>query len=61
MILARLEEHTVTGTDDFDRPTLALADAKALGHVDGLADRMGVPGGAGTRGEVDHRGADPRR
>ena len=51
--LARLEEHPVARTDHLDRAALALAQADALQHPDRLPVRMGVPGGARARREVD--------
>src|SRR4051812_23780422 len=45
VVLARLEEDAVAGPDLLDRPTVALAEADALGDEDGLAVRVGVPGG----------------
>ena len=53
MILARLEEHAIVGTDDLDRPaSAALAQAEALGDVDGLAVRVRVPRRSGAGREV---------
>ena len=43
-----------------DRAALALAAADALGDEDRLAVRVGVPGGAGARGEVHERGGERR-
>ena len=43
VVLAGLEEHAVAGTDDLDRLPAALAEPDALGDVDGLAERVGVP------------------
>src|SRR5689334_23067901 len=37
VLLARLEEYAVAGADDLDRPAATLAEADALGDVDGLA------------------------
>jgi hypothetical protein len=48
VVLARLEEDAVAGLDGLDRAALALAEADAFGDVDGLAERVGVPGGAGA-------------
>src|SRR3954454_5473921 len=58
VVLARLEEDAVTGTDDLDRAALALAEADAFGDPDRLAERVRMPGGARARGEVDGRGAE---
>src|SRR5215217_2087292 len=60
VVLARLEEHAVTGVDDLDRPSAALAAPDALGDVDGLAEGVGVPSGAGAGREVDAGGRQPR-
>ena len=43
VVLARLEEHPVAGADHLDLPAAALAEADALGDVDGLAVGVGVP------------------
>src|SRR5450755_2993320 len=62
VVLAGLEEHAVAGPDLLDRTTLALAAADPLDDVDRLAERMGVPGGPGTRGEMHAgRGGSRRR
>src|SRR3954471_1385203 len=61
MVLARLEEDTVAGADDFDRASLALAEADALGDPDRLAERVRVPCGARTGGEVGGRSAERGR
>jgi len=53
VVLAGLEEHAVTRSDLLHRASLSLAAAHALGHEDGLAERMGVPRSARSRGEVD--------
>src|SRR4051812_24370286 len=58
VVLARLEENAVAGADLLDRPGLALAQADALGDEDRLPVRVGVPGGAGARGEVHERGGE---
>ena len=52
MLLARLEEHTVTRLDDLDRAAAALCAADPLEDVDRLPVRMGVPGGARAGREV---------
>src|SRR5207244_6704085 len=59
VVLARLEEDAVAGSDHLDRTAFALAEADSLGDPDRLAVRVGMPGGAGAGGEVDGRGADP--
>src|SRR5579884_224346 len=46
VVLIRLEEDAVSGTDHLDRPTAALTEADPLGDPDRLAVRMGVPVGA---------------
>jgi hypothetical protein len=56
MDLARLEEHAVAGADHLDRSAAALAEAYALGDVDGLAVGVDVPRGSSSRGEVDAAG-----
>ena len=56
VVLAGLEEDAVAGADLLDRCALTLAAADALCDVDRLAERVGVPGGAGARGEVDAGG-----
>src|SRR5215207_6328712 len=59
VVLVGLEEDAVAGADELDRATAALAEADALGHVDGLAERVGVPGGSRAGGEVDEVGLRP--
>ena len=49
---AEVEVDAVAGADHLDRAAAALAAPDPLGHVDGLAERMRVPGGAGARREV---------
>ena len=56
VVLARSEEDAVARADHLDRPAAPLAEPDALGHVDRLAERVGVPRGAGARGEVDEVG-----
>jgi hypothetical protein len=51
VVFTGLEEDPVTGPDDLDRAAAALHEADALGGVDGLAVRMGVPGGPGAGGK----------
>ena len=51
VVLAGFEEDAVAGADHLDRTALALAQADALGDVDRLTVGVGVPGGAGARGE----------
>src|SRR5215204_3127498 len=53
VLLARLEEHAVARADHLDPSAAALAEANALGDVDGLPEGVGVPRGSGARGEVD--------
>ena len=60
VVFAGLEEDAVAGADDLDRPTAALAQADPLGHPDRLAVRVGVPGRAGARREVDAARVQPR-
>src|SRR4051812_30836240 len=52
VVLAGLEEDAVTGPDDLDGASFALAAADALGDEDRLAVGVGVPGGAGAGREV---------
>src|SRR4051812_5506176 len=42
VLLVGLEQDAVTGADDLDRATPALAQADALGDEDGLAQRVAV-------------------
>src|SRR5207244_7541845 len=43
VLLVGLEQHSVTGPDDLDRPAAALAQADALGDEGGLAQWVTVP------------------
>src|SRR5215216_3663128 len=52
VVLAGLEEHTVARADHLDRYAAALREAGALGDVDGLAVRVGVPSGPSAGREV---------
>src|SRR5215208_997596 len=52
VVLAGLEEHAVARSDHLDRPAAPLAEPDALGDVDGLAEGVGVPGGASAWREV---------
>src|SRR5215212_8774906 len=61
VLLAGLEEDPITRADQLDRPATALAETDALGDVDRLAERVGVPGGPGAGREVDEVGLHPRR
>src|SRR3954453_12046110 len=58
VVFARLEEDAVAGADDLDVAALTLAEANAFGDPDGLAERVGVPGGARAGCEVDGRSAE---
>jgi hypothetical protein len=58
VVLARFEEHAVARADNLDRPTAALAEAHALGDVDGLPEGVGVPRGPRARCEVDVGGPE---
>jgi hypothetical protein len=58
VVLAGPEEDTVAGSDLLNRAALTLAETDPLGDVDRLAERVGVPCGAGAGGEVDKRRAD---
>jgi hypothetical protein len=44
-----------------DRLTFDLRPAHALGHNQGLAERVRVPRGSGARFELDDRAGDARR
>jgi len=61
VVLVGLEEHAVAGADDLDRAAAPLAQADALGDVDGLAVWVRVPGGPGAGCEVDTRGLQAGR
>jgi hypothetical protein len=60
VVLAGLEEHPVALTDHLDGAAAALREADALGDIDSLAVRVGMPGGSGARGEVDARCSQAR-
>src|SRR5436190_17057148 len=60
VLLARLEEDAVAGTDHLDRSAAALTEADAFGDVDRLPVRVRVPGGPRARREVDAARAQPR-
>src|SRR5581483_9846256 len=60
VLLAGLEVDAVAGADQLDRPAAALAAPDALGDVDRLPERMGVPGGPRAGREVHARGLQPR-
>ncbi|MGH3602229.1 MAG: hypothetical protein ACRDQH_18445 [Pseudonocardiaceae bacterium] len=53
VVLTGLEEDAVAGADHLDGSAFVLAQTNALGDVDRLPVRVGVPRGAGARGEVD--------
>src|SRR5215210_5197430 len=61
VVFGRLEEDAVAGADDLDVAALALAEANAFGDPDGLAERVGVPGGVRAGCEVDSRSAERGR
>src|SRR5689334_7586968 len=61
VVLAGFEVNRVAGPDDLDRATAPLTEAHTLGHVDVLAEGMRVPGGPGSRSEMDTRGLEPGR
>ena len=61
MLLARRKPDDVAGAYLLDRSAFALDPAEAGRDDQGLAERMGVPGGARTRLECHAGGADPRR
>jgi hypothetical protein len=51
----------VAGAHAEHRAVARADESDALGDVQGLADRMGVPVGAGARGEPDEGDGHPRR
>jgi hypothetical protein len=55
VFLAGLEEDAIAGPNLLDWPVTPLAPADALGDVDRLAERVGVPGRAGARRKVHQR------
>src|SRR6266508_679363 len=61
MLLARLEEHAVTGPDHLDRAAAALREADAFGDEDRLPVGVGVPRGARGRCEMDAARTQARR
>ena len=61
VLLVRLKEDAVTGSDDLDRSASALAQPDAFGDEDGLAEWVAVPVGSGTGHEVDQVRGDPGR
>ena len=61
VLLARREEHRVAGAHLLDRSAPGLHAALALRDVDGLAERMRVPGGARAGLEAHPGGAQARR
>ena len=61
VLLAGRKPDDVAGPDFLDRAALALRPAAAGGDDQGLAERMGVPGGAGAGLEGDAGAADAGR
>src|SRR5439155_21082174 len=61
VLLAGREPDNVAGADLLDRPAPALAAADAAGHDQRLAERVGVPGGAGAGFEGDAGPGDAGR
>ena len=60
VLLARLEEDTITGADDLDRVTAALGKTDSLEDVDRLAVRMRVPRRSRAGREMDAARAHTR-
>src|SRR5215208_45357 len=58
VVLSGIEVDAVARADDLDGAAAALAEPHALGDVDGLPKRVGVPGGPSAGGEVDARGPE---
>src|SRR5215475_15770273 len=58
VLLARRDPHGVAGADFLYRSAPGLHPATAHEDVQRLAERVGVPGGAGARLEAHARGAD---
>ncbi len=61
MLLARRNPHHVARPDLLPRPAPALGPAAAGDHDQGLAQRVGVPGGPGSRLEGDRGAGCARR
>src|SRR5262245_40494783 len=61
MLLVRWDPHRVAGADFLHLAAPGLDAAAAHDDVQGLAERMGVPGGACAGFETDAGGADARR
>jgi hypothetical protein len=55
--LPRVENDDIARGDSFDRTTIALNPAKAIGDEEKLAKRMRMPSGTSTRGKLDIRTA----
>src|SRR5436305_15311411 len=60
VVLARLEEDAVAGTDDLDQPPTALAKTDALGDEDVLPVGVRVPGSACAWSEMHARRSHSR-
>jgi hypothetical protein len=60
VFLAGLEKHAVAGPDHLGRTAAPLREADALEHVDRLAVRVCMPGGACAGREVDAARTQPR-
>src|SRR3954453_20342976 len=60
VVLAGLEKDAVRVAAVLDCAAFALAKTNAFGDEDGLALRVGVPGGPGARGEVELHGSERR-
>jgi hypothetical protein len=51
--LPRMENDDIPGGDSFNRTSIALNPAKAIGDEEELAKRMRMPSGTSTRGKLD--------
>jgi hypothetical protein len=60
MLLPRRKPDHVAGSNFFDRASPVLGPAAAVGHNQGLAERVGVPGGPSAWLERDANAKRPR-